>query len=389
MLCPGKVPEKLEREPTVMTIATLSTRHIQPLAVRPVALQKPATVGTPVGGDQVQLGGEAAPARLKWTASLVAPKAEQLARSSEATWQGTASNSLAEFASRYFSSTEFQALNSGSYHNFDHPLVVADAAGGFAAGLGWSPQRKQFIQQVALLHDADDRSQLGGDEVKTGSPARAQVTLEWMDQQQEALQKRFGWNREQFVEAKALIARTDFPFDDKAKKPMGTRYDGQSPMQVYRDLLKQLPAEKQAQVLQDGLAVRFADQGGFYAGSFDLAVDSVQGLAKELQMVGVPTDLAGSLKFTPTFLAGVGKDTQLDQQLAAELGLKANLPDRDTLLSAWDPAMALRFRTNTRMFELMGQAIGSQTPDQVAEQLPSLKESTRLAYRWSTGMEPT
>ncbi len=274
---------------------------------------------------------------LRWepAVSLVNPKAEQLARSSAASWQGTACSGVAELAARYFSSTEFQALNSGSYHNFEHPLVVAEAAGKFAPGLGWSPERKQFIEQVALLHDADDRTQVDSGEVKTGTPARAQVTLEWMEQQKEQLSQRFGWNPEQFVEAKALVARTDFPFDDKPKAAMGTRYDGQSSVQVYRDLLAQLPENRQAEVMRDGLALRFADQAGFYANSFDMAVESVQGLAKELN-----TGLAGSLKFTPTFLEGVGKDNAFDQQIAAELGLaKAELPDRDRLLANWNPAM--------------------------------------------------
>ncbi len=327
-------------------------------------------------------------AELRWapTPSLVKPQAEQLALSARPCWSQAASSGLADLASRYFSSTEFQALNSGTYHNFDHPLVVAEAAGGFAAGLGWSPERKQFIQEVALLHDADDRSQAGSEEIKTGSPARAQVTLEWMDQQQEALKQRFRWDAEQFLEAKALIARTDFPFDDKPKAPMGTQYDGQSPVQVYSDLLQQLPAHKQAQVLRDGLALRFADQAGFYAGTFDQAVESVQGLAQELQSVGVPTDLAGSLKFTPGFLAGVGKDTLFDQQLAQQLGHKVALPGRDQLLSDWDPAMALRFRTNSTQFELLSQALASVPPESVGtEQLSFLKESARSAYRLSTG----
>ena len=327
------------------------------------------------------------PPALRWepAGSLVNPKAEQLARSVDAGWNQTPCSGVAELASRYFSSTEFQALNSGSYHNFDHPIVVADAAAAFAPGLGWSPERQQFMQQVALLHDADDRTQVDSDEVKTGTPARAQVTLEWMDQQKGELSQRFGWSPEQIVEAKALIARTDFPFDDKEKKPMGTRYDGQSSVQVYQDLLQQLPKEKQAQVLVDGLALRFADQAGFYASSFDMAVESVQGLSKELNM-----GLAGSLKFTPTFLAGVGQDNQFDAQLAQELGHgNLELPDRDRLLANWNPAMAQRFRTNSRQFEMLGQALANLPAEAVESQLESLKSTARAAFRLTTGQTPT
>ena len=353
------------------------------------APEKPVEKGP---ADGVQLGStpEVQP-KIHWNqATLVAPKAADLATHANATFRQTPSNSVAELASRYFSADEFQALNSGTYHNFDHPIVVADAAGGFAHGMGWSPERKQFIQQVALLHDADDRSQVGSDDVKTGTPARAQVTLEWMDQQKGQLCERFNWKPEQFTEAKALIARTDFPFDDKARKPMGTKYDGQSPMQVYKELLAELPKEKQAEVLKDGLALRFADQGGFYAGSFDMAVDAVQGLVSELQGVGVPTNLAGSLKFTPGFLADVGKDNQLDKQLAQELGHEnLQLPGREEMLSAWDPAMAQRFRTNSAQFNLMSQAIGDKTPEAVAGELNSLKDTARSVYRMTTGLIPT
>ena len=329
---------------------------------------------------------EVTPRSLRWEpgTALVNPKAEQLAQSGQQSWHGTACSSVAELASRYFSCSEFQALNSGTYHNFDHPLVVADAAGAFAQGLGWSPERKQFIQQVALLHDADDRSQVDSHDVKTGTPARAQVTLEWMEQQKEQLSGRFGWSPEQFAEAKVLIARTDFPFDDKPKADMGTRYDGQSSVQVYQDLLSQLPKEKQAELMRDGLALRFADQAGFYANSFDMAVESVQGLATELNM-----PLAGSLKFTPTFLAGVGTDTQFDQQIAAQLGLEPELPDRERLLANWNPAMALRFETNSRQFEFLSQAMASLPDGSVDNQLDSLKTTARSAFMMTSGLTPT
>ncbi|MFN8613439.1 MAG: hypothetical protein U0931_38225 [Vulcanimicrobiota bacterium] len=356
--------------------------------------QEKPVVTPPVSGDGLVVGSPqevVVQPKIQWkTATLVHPQAADLASHSRATFRQTPSGSVAELASRYFSADEFQALNSGTYHNFNHPIVVADAAGGFAHGMGWSPERKQFIQQVALLHDADDRSQVGSQDVKTGTPARAQVTLEWMDQQKEQLCGRFDWSPEQFKEAKALIARTDFPFDDKARQPMGTSYDGQSPMQVYKKLLSDLPKEKQAEVLKDGLALRFADQGGFYAGSFDMAVEAVQGLVKELQAVGVPTNLAGSLKFTPGFLAEMGKDNALDKQLAQELGhSELNLPDRDEMLSLWDPAMTQRFRTNTEQFNLMAQAIGGTPSETVEGQLQSLKDTARSVYRLTTGRQPT
>lgn len=373
-------------------ISNLTLPRLTPPGAHPMQAAPPPKAPTlpSLACDTVSSSSQAlelTPRGLKWepAVSLVHPKAEQLARGSRASWHGTACSGVAELASRYFSSTEFQALNSGTYHNFDHPLVVADAAGAFGQGLGWSPERKQFIQQVALLHDADDRSQVGSQEVKTGTPARAQVTLEWMEQQKQELSGRFGWTPEQFIEAKALVARTDFPFDDKPKSAMGTRYDGQSSVQVYQELLQQLPKEKQAEVLRDGLALRFADQAGFYANSFDMAVESVQGLSQELN-----TGLAGSLKFTPTFLAGVGQDTRFDQQIAGQLGLsQTELPDRERLLAQWNPAMAQRFHTNSRQFEMLGQALTELPADSLESQLEGLKSTARAAFRLTTGQIPT
>lgn len=370
-----------------LTLPRLTTGASVPRKAPPVQADR---VETPRPQESLTTSAEPlelTPRVLRWepAASLVNPKAEQLARATESSWHGTACSGVAELASRYFSSTEFQALNSGTYHNFEHPLVVADAAGAFGQGLGWSADRKQFIQQVALLHDADDRSQVDTGEVRTGTPARAQVTLEWMEQQKGQLSQRFGWSAEQFLEAKALVARTDFPFDDKPKAAMGTRYDGQSSVQVYQELLQQLPKERQAEVMRDGLALRFADQAGFYANSFDMAVESVKGLAQELNM-----GLAGSLKFTPTFLSGVGKDIEFDQQIAGQLGLPdAELLDRDRLLAQWNPAMARRFQTNARQFEMLGQALNQLPAESVESQLEGLKTTARAAFRLTTGQTPT
>ena len=160
-----------------LTLPRLTTGASVPRKAPPVQADR---VETPRPQESLTTSAEPlelTPRVLRWepAASLVNPKAEQLARATESSWHGTACSGVAELASRYFSSTEFQALNSGTYHNFEHPLVVADAAGAFGQGLGWSADRKQFIQQVALLHDADDRSQVDTGEVRTGTPARAPV----------------------------------------------------------------------------------------------------------------------------------------------------------------------------------------------------------------------
>ena len=208
-----------------------------------------------------------------------------------------------DLVARYFSQQEFAALNPGAYHNTEHPVHVARVAGHL------SPERKEFLEQVALVHDADPRA--------PGTPARAQVTLEWMEKNQPALQTRFAWDDTQFVEAQALIARTDFPFDDKPRQ-LGTRFDGMSPVQVYAHFLEKLPADRRQQVMDEGLALRMADQIGNYTVSPQVSEKFVEGLASELKIA----DAESFKKQTPAFLNSAGKDVAADQKLAQQFGVE-------------------------------------------------------------------
>ena len=230
-----------------------------------------------------------------------------------------------DLVARYFTAQEFAALNPGRYHNPDHPVLVAEVAGELGG-----PERGTFLQQVALLHDADERLDLKTGERNEVSPARAQVTLEWMDLNQAALQSRLDWSATDFVEAKALVARTDFPFDDQPRN-FGTRYDGQSPLGVYRELLRELPVERQERVMEEGLALRFADQVANYTVNPQVSEAFVAGLGEELHWPGVRTSTAG-------FLQSVGSDLAFDRQLAAELGIPARLAPAPELQSRLTPA---------------------------------------------------
>jgi hypothetical protein len=230
-----------------------------------------------------------------------------------------------DLVGRYFTAQEFAALNPGRYHNPDHPVLVAEVAGELAG-----PQRSEFLQQVALLHDADERLDLKTGSRNEVSPARAQVTLEWMDRNETALSQRFGWDAVDFTEAKALIARTDFPFNDQARN-FGTRYDGQSPVGVYRQLLSELPAERQVRVMEEGLALRFADQVANYTVNSQVSEAFVAGLSQELHWPEVRST-------TPSFLKSVGSDLDFDRQLAAELHIPARLAPGPELKSRLTPA---------------------------------------------------
>lgn len=271
----------------------------------------------------------------------------------------TGGQSLPDLVARYFTGEEFARLNPGHYHNAEHPVAVAEAVGGLAEGYGYSPERKEFLQQVALLHDADER--------EPGTPARAQVTLAWMDQNREGLSSRMGWSEVDFKEAKALIARTDFPFDEKPRA-YGTAYDGKSPVQVYTELLSELPEERRAGAMKDGIVLSFADQTGFYAGTFEQGAEAVRGLAQELKLP-FPT----MIQTTPGFLASTGNSVELDWQIAGHVGVREpQLPVRDELLAAYPAPMRESLSGNLQRFTEIGESLKTVPADRQADHLEML-----------------
>jgi len=243
----------------------------------------------------------------------------------------------------YFALAELKELNSGFYHDSRHALEVAELAKAVALSSGRSSRRAEFIKQVALIHDADLRVCRETGLARSGTPARVQVTLEWMEAQREHLEERFGWRGFQFHEACALIARTDFPFDRKPRRH-GTRFDGLSPVDVYREFLWKLPFDVRAGVLADALLLRFSDQVAAYVGSFHRAEESVRDLHDELVNTGIPVELHEMYRGTPEFLARIGTDLYHDERLRTECNLEnVELPGRSRLLRTlgWGRRIAL------------------------------------------------
>lgn len=262
----------------------------------PRRAQRPANEAAERTPDLVSLSG----------APLGGPSCHSLARQNRIA--ALAASPGQDLVGRYFTAQEFAALNPGVYHNPDHPVLVAEVAGELAG-----PGRREFLQQVALIHDADERLDLATGAVNEVSPARVQVTLEWMDRNCNALSQRYGWSATDFVEAKALIARTDYPFD-VSPRSYGTRYDGQSPVDVYRELLQDLPANRRERVMEEGLVLRYADQVANYTINPEVSEVFIAGLSAELRWPEVRTTTSG-------FLAAAGSDLEHDRTLAAELGL--------------------------------------------------------------------
>lgn len=250
----------------------------------------------------------------------------------------------------YFALTELQELNSGFYHDACHALEVAELVKELALALGRCEHRAEFLKQVALIHDADPRHCSFSGEHKPGTPARVQVTLSWMLDNQEALEKRFGWEGFQFVEACTLVSRTDFPFD-QSPRCYGTSFDGMSPVDVYRVHLWKLPRDVRREVFADALMLRFADQMSCYVGSYERAQRSVMDLTRELQNTGAQVDFDEIRRGTPKFLGQVGLDITFDRMLQTELNLAGlELPSRGDLISALGWRKRTRLAWNTARF---------------------------------------
>ena len=254
----------------------------------------------------------------------------------------------------YFALSELKQLNSGYYHDSVHALEVSNLVCTLARAYGRDPARAEFLKQVALIHDADPRTCPTTGVPQEGTPARVQVTLSWMEQEQETLQHRFDWTELQFKEAQALIARTDFPFDDKPRN-LGTRFDDMSPFEVYREALEQLPSAQRGMCLADGLLLRFSDQIAAYLGTFARARKSVKDLAAELNNTGLTLTFENIFDQTPRFLNQVGRDMEHDEQLKAEFNLPhLNLPQRNDLVALLGWKRRLKLTRNFLQFKFGG-----------------------------------
>ena len=172
-----------------------------------------------------------------------------------------------------------------------------------------------------------------------------------MEQEQEKLAQRFDWNELQFKEAQALIARTDFPFDNNPRS-LGTRFDGLSPVEVYRLSLLQLPKECRAGCMLDALLLRFSDQIAAYLGTFQRARKSVRDLVEELNNTGLSLNFQTLFEQTPRFLNQVGRDLEHDEVLKSELELhRLDLPQRADLVALLGWKRRLKLTRNLLQFK--------------------------------------
>lgn len=252
----------------------------------------------------------------------------------------------------YFTRHEFRALNCGDYHDVSHPVITARVVGEMARRDGRDPARVRFLQQVAFVHDADPRLDPETGTIRPGTRARVPATLEWMDVNRDELLRRFGWSVRDFREAKALIARTEFPYDDQTR-PSSYRdvFQESTPVALYRDLLKEVPEEDRAATMRDAAILRFADQVSHRLGSFESAEQALAGLVQELNREGNLVTLEAFAKTVPKFLAEIAvADVRFDREVARELKIDARLPGREELLNLLPGDLRENFQANVSRY---------------------------------------
>lgn len=260
--------------------------------------------------------------------------------------KSAAAGHIQALTEQFFGKEAFAAWNCGRYHDALHSMYVAETVASLSRGRRHQPERQMFLAQVALLHDADPRPQ--------GTPASVPRTLEWLERQQAWLQPTLGWTELAFRSAQALIARTDFPFDDQPRRSE-TRFDGLSPLGLYRGLLRQLPSpDQRAGVFEDAQLLRFADQCANYCRDFPTASCSVDDLSLELSRVG--PKVSREALDTASFLDRLGTDSEEDRRLAQELALPARVFSRGELFRLLPSAQRQAVARNRALFGLERKA---------------------------------
>ena len=265
---------------------------------------------------------------------------------------------------RYLSADEFlgghpQPEGRVIYHGPEHTANVATMAKFLAQARGLSPADSEFVGQVGLLHDWDP--------LRTpGNPARVPATLKALDDdfsgaqplvkgaQGSVLKSRFGWNAEQLAEAKAMIQRTEFPFDQPHPA-----YGGQSPSDVYANMVAKLPADRRAFVMREGAMLsEYADKGSFYyMNDFTGASRAVDGLANEISQVSGKPMTASALD-TGSFMRSIGQDSSFatDRAIAAKLGVDVAFPGKSEVFSQLPPQYQFNFESNMARFDELNHA---------------------------------
>lgn len=268
------------------------------------------------------------------------------------------------------------------YHNQQHTENVAQMAYDLAMKrpftesdaklFGSKEEKAEYLAQVGVIHDADPTRQ-------PGKPARVSATIEWMDSAagQKMMKEKFGWDDNKINMAKAIIQRTEFPFDNAvtgqptalgfprgkiptydADKGIGstdniaTRYDKKSPQAHYEEYLSNMKPDERAFVLQEAPVLsEYADKSSWYFGKTKDAYNSVVGLGTETGF-----DMFAG---TSGFLNAIGKRNTADAtkdsfgrdlEIAKKFAIDVSYPYLEDVVKLLGADAAANWKNSREMF---------------------------------------
>ncbi|MEW6721921.1 MAG: hypothetical protein AB1324_01525 [Candidatus Micrarchaeota archaeon] len=281
-----------------------------------------------------------------------------------------------------------------AYHNIAHSENVAKMAYSLAMNrpftendarlFGSREEKATFLAQVGMLHDLDPGR-------LPGKAARVSATLEWMDSAEgkKLMKDSFGWDpdsadplkaedgKRKIAMAKAMIQRTEFPFDNAkvgektsfgfprgavpvyekdantvdagSNGRIANRYAEKSPLALYEEYLSKMKPEEMRFVMEEApILSEYADKSSWYVENRKTAHDSVKGLGTES-----PNDMfygtSGFLKAVGQ--GGKGGSFRLDYEIAAKFGVEVKYPVIDEVLGMMGKKAKENWKANIEMFE--------------------------------------
>ena len=290
-------------------------------------------------------------------------------------------------AGRYFEEEMFERLHphpkgAAIYHGREHTADAANMAYNLAQGREFTANDKalfdtinakaEFLSQVALLHDIDPTR-------LAGKAARVPATLAWMKTPEAdgIMHEKFHWDAQRTEMAKAMIQRTEFPFDgakvgekiamgflrgktptygDDIRLGIGLKeiseyYANASPAERYEDMVSKLSPNAREFVLREApILSEFSDKGSVYFKKPNETLMAVEGLGNET--TGQPESF---LKTTSDFLGSIGnpKNFEIDVQIARKFGLEMKYPGFEDIANILNKEEIDNWRSNRQIFDFM------------------------------------
>jgi tetratricopeptide (TPR) repeat protein len=234
------------------------------------------------------------------------------------------------------------------YHSAQRASETGEEAYKFANARGLDSKDAQFVGEVGLVQDLDPSR-------KSGTPPRTDETVALIElgfkgegELADLVQNRFGWSEREKDIAIAMIRRKEIRTAHFAPSDES--------IELYRQSLLQLNPEDRIFAFREGsILSEYVDKcSGYCVNGFDKTNDMITGLANELFSVRRqrPGFMNAPESDTSEFLRNGLLDFNLDQQLAAELGIPFTPITSDEVFSLLPASYAETLENNIQAFSV-------------------------------------